>query len=161
MGTCTFPRIGSCGAGFSSSSRPPASLVHLNTDTLPKEASRRRVVWGKVMSVYDGDTITAAMDLGSGYEAVKCRMKGYDSPEMKPPLADPRREDTKQRAIEAREHLKAILGGKGAVRKFVATGRDKYGRLLVDCRVRDAWISEAMIRAGHGVPYDGGKKQVL
>ena len=137
---------------------PPRSLVQLDTKRLPREATVQRQLWGKVMSVYDGDTITVAMDLGAGYVAVKCRMKGYDSPEMKPPRAAPNRDETKRKAAAAREFLIDLLGGEHSVHKFHSTGREKYGRLLVDCRVGDRWVSEAMIAGGHGYAYEGGTK---
>lgn len=138
--------------------RPPKSLVRLDTKRLPKEATAQRQIWGKVMSVYDGDTITVAMDLGAGYVAVKCRMRGYDSPEMKPPKAAPNRGETKRKAVEARDFLVDLLGGEYSIHKFHSTGREKYGRLLVDCRVGDQWVSDVMIREGHGYKYDGGTK---
>ena len=140
---------------------PPASLQSLDTANLPKEISAHRPVWGKVISVYDGDTITIAADLGSGYQAIRCRMRGYDSPEMKPPLNLPNREDTKRRAAEARSYLMTLLGGVGSIHDFQTTGRDKYGRLLADCMIHQSWVSDLMVSQGHGVPYDGGKKTVI
>lgn len=138
---------------------PPKELVRLSTKQLPKEATVHRKVWGKVMSVYDGDTITVAMDLGGGYVAVKCRMRGYDSPEMKPPKDAQGRDETKRRAVEARDFLVDLLGGELSVHEFHSTGREKYGRLLVDCQIGGRWVSETMIERGHGYRYDGGTKR--
>ena len=39
----------------------------------------------KVLSIYDGDTITIGCKVWGKYFKLKIRMFGYDSPEMKPP----------------------------------------------------------------------------
>ena len=140
---------------------PPKSLVRLDTRDLPVEAKVHREIWGKLVSAYDGDTITVAMDLGAGYVAVKCRMQGYDSPEMKPPKGASNREQTKRDAAAAREYLLGLLGGEDATHMFFSKGRDKYGRLLVNCLVEGRWVSDLMIDAGHGYAYDGGTKKIL
>ena len=39
----------------------------------------------KVVDVYDGDTCTVIFNLSDNLVKFKCRCRGYDSPEMKPP----------------------------------------------------------------------------
>jgi endonuclease YncB( thermonuclease family) len=87
-------------------------------------------------------------------------MRGYDSPEMKPPRAAPRREEEKAAAAAARGALAAKVGAGALV--YAECGEfDKYGRLLVTLYLRagarngecvNAW----MLAQGHGVPYGGG-----
>ncbi|CAM9143033.1 unnamed protein product [Ectocarpus fasciculatus] len=38
----------------------------------------------KIVSVYDGDTCSAAVRINGCYQIIKVRCYGYDSPEMKP-----------------------------------------------------------------------------
>jgi endonuclease YncB( thermonuclease family) len=136
--------------------------------------------WGRVVDVYDGDTCTVVMCVpGFGFRRLKIRVQGIDSPEMK---GGSLRE--KEAAVCARDFLISFLvpdgGGAGsalapgASRAEVAArlgqrpvvawvtcgGMDKYGRVLGDLRAfpRGPPVSEAMLRAGHAVPYDGGAK---
>ena len=59
----------------------------------------------KVVDIYDGDTITVVFKLNGHYVKYKVRMYGYDSPEMKPPRADPNRDEIKKNAVIAKSAL--------------------------------------------------------
>lgn len=111
----------------------------------------------KLLDVYDGDTITTAILLPNNViKEYKCRIYGYDSPEMKPSknIEDEIRKDMKQSAIRAKKLVALLLnhsipkdiidsfdnGGK-KLSEFLSEnlsyfhtkllGPDKYGRMLI------------------------------
>ena len=106
----------------------------------------------RCVDVYDGDTFTALIVVNKKPFRRRCRCVGYDSPEMKGPDAD------KPRAMDARDHLKQIIPS--GIFRIEYTGTDKYGRLLVKFRVGNEWLSDHMIRLGHGYAYHGGTKKI-
>ncbi len=61
---------------------------------------------------------------------------------MKPPKDASNRDQTKRDAASAREYLLGLLEGGHATHRFFSKGRDKYGRLLVNCRVEGRWVSD-------------------
>lgn len=108
----------------------------------------------KVDSVYDGDTLTATLDLGmSIFRKCSCRLAGIDTPEI-----NSRTASEKQAALLARDKVREFTLGKQVVLESVEKP-DKYGRLLVrvwtleGVCVNDALLSENLAR-----PYDGGAK---
>lgn len=114
----------------------------------------------KVVEVYDGDTIRIVFDVaGFGRVQWRARMVGYDSPEMKPPLSDPGREEIKKKAVAARVALVGRVLNK--VVRCDCGEFDKYGRVLVMLYTHDVpgtSVNDWMIAQGHGYAYDGGKK---
>lgn len=113
---------------------------------------------GKVVKVYDGDTITigARMEI-EGKETknlyqFSVRLNGIDTPELKT-----KNPTEKSRAILARDDLSNMILGK--VVTLTDVSYDKYGRILAN--VKDASgvdMSQWMIEKGHAVSYDGGTK---
>jgi len=98
-----------------------------------------------ITKVYDGDTVTADIDLGMQMwmKGVKLRLLGIDAPEIRSKdLAE------KAAAIQARERLKDLILGKEV---FLETKkRGKYGRWLVtiiinDCDVKDILLEEGLV----------------
>ena len=113
---------------------------------------------GKVVKVYDGDTITIASRLWiDGNETSKLykfsvRLNGIDTPELKT-----KNPTEKSRALLARDDLHDLIFG--SIVTLSNTSYDKYGRILAD--VFTAYgvnVSEWMVKKGHAVTYDGGKK---
>lgn len=105
----------------------------------------------KVVSVYDGDTITVAFDtLGLGYFLHNVRILGIDTPEIKGKTSE-----EKAAAIAARDWMRGLVDGQ-LVDLDIAT-IDKYGRLLANVmRKSDGLnLSQNMIETRHAVPYDG------
>lgn len=104
-------------------------------------------------SVYDGDTFKVYLSCRYPVfcKAIPVRVRGVDCPEM--------RGGTKKRkaaAKAAKAFTKDFLkSGKILLRNC---GRDKYFRLLCDVKVNGKNLAEELIKNGHGVPYDGGKK---
>ena len=113
------------------------------------------VICGKVIKVYDGDTITIASRLhNSSDETIyrfSVRLLGIDCAEMKS-----KNEIEKLHAIQARDALSSIVLGKLVILKNVTI--EKYGRLLADVYYNNIWLNGWMLENHYAVPYDGGKK---
>ena len=109
----------------------------------------------------DGDTCHMLIVVDGNIQKHVVRMMGYDSPEMKPSLSDPKRDEKKRAAVAAKERLFALCSGK--VLYIMCHGADKYGRQLVTAYTSVDYtgltINQQMINEGHGYAYHGGKKQ--
>lgn len=114
----------------------------------------------KVVSVYDGDTITIILFNKCGFEKHKVRMYGYNSPELKPRLNIKNRKKIIDKAYEAKKFLENLLLNN--IVDFESFGYDKYGRLLGNIYLTHFCnkinVNKMMIEMGHGVEYYGGKK---
>lgn len=111
--------------------------------------------YGKVIKVYDGDTITIATCLYNGpnrdmYKFV-IRILGVDTPEIKTKNSIER-----QKAILVRDALSTILLQK--VVTLTDISYDKYGRILCNVYLDTLNISEWLIKNHYAVPYYGGTK---
>lgn len=103
-----------------------------------------------VTSNYDGDTLTATLDLGMGMTVkATCRLLGLDTPEMKSAQKD--------QAKKAKTRLKELLGD-GSVILHSTQKPDKYGRLLVLVYKDGICANEVLIQEGLARAYDGGAK---
>lgn len=115
--------------------------------------------YAKVLSVYDGDTMTLQVDLGFNMSfKTSCRLMGIDTAEMKS-----KEEGVKKLATASRDFVRSIALDKTILIKTYKD--DKYGRILVDAwMLNDKWeaspktISQMMIDLGFAKAYDGGKK---
>jgi endonuclease YncB( thermonuclease family) len=107
-----------------------------------------------VTDVYDGDTITADIDLGFSMSLrnLKIRLHGIDTAEMK--SKDP---DLKQKAVAARDWLREqCLNQDVYLESF---GLDKYGRWLGKIHTKSGTCcNEELVRMGLALEYDGGTK---
>uniref|UniRef100_A0A6C0JH47 TNase-like domain-containing protein n=1 Tax=viral metagenome TaxID=1070528 RepID=A0A6C0JH47_9ZZZZ len=109
---------------------------------------------GKVVKVYDGDTITIASKLPNSnlpFYRFSVRLRSIDSPEIKGIT-----EEEKSLAIEARDALHNLIFGKIIVLKNLGT--EKYGRVLADIYLEELHINKWMLDNKYAVPYDGKKK---
>lgn len=115
---------------------------------------------GKVVRVYDGDTITiSARIIIDGVEIPKIfrfnvRIRGIDSPELK--TKNPKE---KALAIQSRDRLAGFIMNDMVTLENV--DYDKYGRILADVKTKDGTnVSSWMLENKLAVEYDGGKKIV-
>ena len=108
----------------------------------------------KVLSVYDGDTITVSLDLGLSIEVkAKCRLLGIDTPEIRTKSAA-----EKEAAYTARDRVRDLILDKTVILHSVAKP-DKYGRLLVKVWAEDgSCVNQLLIDEGLAREYDGGAK---
>ena len=112
---------------------------------------------GKVVKVYDGDTITIASKLlyfaDSPIYRFPVRLRGIDSPEMrtKSPIE-------KELAQKAQQALYELIFGK--IVYLTDIGMDKYGRVLANVYLEQVNMSQWMLDNGHAVQYNGGTKNI-
>ncbi len=129
--------------------------------------------WAKVLSVYDGDTMTVALPIRNSVFKFQVRVNGIDTPEMKGPH--------KTQAYAARNRLLQLCGltialddmsSAKQVQTMLETtpvfvwlecgAPDKYGRTLADVYASPETVesySTIMIKEGHAYAYDGGTKK--
>jgi micrococcal nuclease len=110
-----------------------------------------QITEGRVVKVYDGDTITIVAKLpykDSEHYRFSVRLLGIDTAEMKGPEKD--------RATKARDALSARILNQTVQLRDVAT--EKYGRLLANVYLGGECMNKWMLEQGHAIPYDGGNK---
>ena len=107
---------------------------------------------GKVIKVYDGDTITVGAILLDKSYRFSVRLRGIDTPEMKG--GSPAE---KVLAIKARDELSKRIMNKIVRLKNIET--EKYGRILADVYLEEECMNDWLIAEGHAKKYDGGHKE--
>ena len=122
------------------------------------------VNFGKVIKVYDGDSITIATVatvytnlIDAGIYRFSVRLNGIDTPEMRT-----KNESEKKAARVVQKKLEDKLLGKFVSLKNVRY--EKYGRLLCDVYLEDkdgeddTSINQWLLKNNLAVSYDGGTK---
>lgn len=129
----------------------------------PRRTFDEMVRYGRVVSVYDGDTITVATKLHSGepWASYRVRVAGVDTPELRGAHRDS--------GLAVRDAVRALLP-QGCTVRCTFGAEDKYGRLLAEVqrvtRPRSLLHSErcaetlstTLLKRKLAVPYDGGTK---
>ena len=116
----------------------------------------------KLDRVIDGDTVDAYIDLGFDISVKKrIRFMGINTPESRT-----RDLEEKARGLAAKDRLKTILEGAKTI-QLCSHGVGKYGRCLGELHVDFldgkacltlVNVKELLIKEGHAVEYDGGKR---
>ena len=117
-----------------------------------------KIVYAKIVKVYDGDTCYAVFMLNGKPVKFHIRMEGYDSPEMKPLLKILNREKVIIDAKLAKTELEKIVLNK--IVKLHCGTWDKYGRLLAKLYINELCVNSHMIENGFGYEYFGGTKKM-
>lgn len=113
------------------------------------------IAGGRVIKVYDGDTITIATKLpfnDSPLYRLSVRLNGIDSPEIKG-----KTDDEKTIAKGARDALSRLILNKYVVLKNIQS--EKYGRILAEVYLNELCLNEWLIENRYAVKYDGGTKK--
>lgn len=136
-------------------------MGNLCSKTIPKNLNPRDVPKfippvkkGRVIKVYDGDTITVAAYLPmrkSKLYKFSVRLARIDCPELKT-----QNKAEKEVAIIARDFVSNLILNSMVTLKDVKT--EKYGRLLADVIYCDQSISDLLLKERLAVLYDGGTK---
>lgn len=97
--------------------------------------------------VVDGDSLR--------FPGVEVRLEGLDSPEWSQTCT---RHGAEYRCgLEAKDALRTLIAGRPVtcigVPQPDGTERDRYGRLLGDCRAGDTHLNAAMVEIGHALAY--------
>ncbi len=120
----------------------------------------------RITSVYDGDTIKAIFKFRGVYNTWSCRIIGIDTPELRT-----KNLEEKELGYKARDFLRGLVLNK--VVQLKCHKFDKYGRLLVDVKVKlppplrsgvvtdNGSVKDILIQNKFALPYDGGKKQIF
>lgn len=148
-----------------------------NFKTTPKFSLEGQKLWGRVVKVYDGDTITVALNVFNGVYKFSVRMSGIDTCEIKS-----KNEKNKDLAKCARSRLLSLITEKNVeetstwndarkIDNVLNKGMyfvwveclefDKYGRLLAkiykDDKCKECF-SEVLIKEKLAYVYEGDTK---
>lgn len=106
-----------------------------------------------ITRVVDGDTLEALLDIYPAMTArTLVRLRGIDTPELRGPTPCER-----ALAQRARDYLATLALGPAQVDQVEI---DKYGgRMVGTVTVKGVDLVSAMIAAGHGRPYMGGRRE--
>lgn len=151
-------------------SREYIRLSRVDPSKVPERTFKGEARLAKLVSVYDGDTITVITRLSpqEPFRQYKVRLYGIDTPEMRPPLNEPHRELHKKAANCVKQ---AILDKCpiGSILMINFQNEDKYGRLLgTSWTTKKGWLWRIstkenlclwLIKKGYALSYSGGKKQ--
>jgi endonuclease YncB( thermonuclease family) len=114
--------------------------------------------YGRVVKVYDGDTITVAAPFCNGSTVVApelflfhVRLRGIDSPELRGAGAD-----NHERAVAARDALHGLVIDR--VVRIANIGAEKYGRVLADVYLDELCVNDWMVDNKFAGRYFGGTK---
>ena len=108
-----------------------------------------------IYDCYDGDTCKAIVSIPETDIKVRitCRMKGYDSAELRAHCVN-----EKRMAVICRDKLRELILNKDVF--LTGCGHDKYGRLMVELETKDGVnVNQFMLDANLGHPYGGGTKE--
>lgn len=136
----------------------------------------------KVTNVYDADTCRVVFFLNNKLIKYTLRLKGIDTPEIRPKSSKINREQEIKFAKKARNRLIQLSTSvdidlecdfsKSKLQKLIDENTklikiycfefDKYGRLLADLKEHDNSISynEILIKEGYAKKYNGGTKEL-
>ena len=107
---------------------------------------------GKVVSVYDGDTIKVVFPFHETLYKWNCRLSRVDTPELRT-----KNELEKKFGYEVRDKLRKKILNK--VINVKCGEFDKYGRLLTELYIEDENINQWLIDNEYAFEYDGGTKK--
>ncbi len=109
----------------------------------------------KVLSVYDGDTITILVDCGYyTYHKATLRLYGIDTPEVRT-----KDKAEKKKGLMVRDWLRGMILKKDIIVKSIKQGKKgKFGRFLCQIYINDVCINDEIVKLGYGKKYFGGKR---
>lgn len=100
----------------------------------------------RIKDVYDGDTVTAVVDLGFlHYQEMKLRLYGINTPEI--------RGEERERGLEVRDILRGMILDKEVEIHSYKDKQGKYGRYLATIIIDGININEWLVANGHAEIY--------
>jgi micrococcal nuclease len=103
----------------------------------------------KITAVYDGDTVTALVDLGFKVNfTMKLRLLGIDTPEL--------RGEEREEGLKVRDYVRELILNKDVIIKTYRDKQGKYGRYLAEIFMEeDSTISlnQSLLDKGMATPY--------
>ena len=99
-----------------------------------------------IKDVYDGDTVTAVVDLGFlHYQEMKLRLYGIDTPEI--------RGEERERGLIVRDIVREMILDKEVEINSYKDKQGKYGRYLATIVVDGLNVNEWLVENGHAERY--------
>jgi endonuclease YncB( thermonuclease family) len=135
------------------------SWKNIKSDTFQDFSYRNKKFYVKIVSLYDGDTGRMVFRDNLRMIQYKFRLYGVDTPEMKPLMSLPNRDEEIKKAKKAKEFLEKEILNK--VVYVECLDFDKYGRILVKIypsKSSKDLINQKLIEKGFGKSYFGGTK---
>lgn len=100
----------------------------------------------KIIDVYDGDTVTAVVDLGFyHFQQMKFRLYGINTPEI--------RGEDREKGLVARDIMRAMILDKEVTINSYKDKQEKYGRYLANIIVDDIDLNLWLVQNGHAEEY--------
>jgi len=122
-------------------------------DSIEELTFKNDIKYGKVVSVYDGDTIKVVFLLGDKLYKWNCRLDRVDTPELRT-----RNDLEKELGYSVRDKLREKILNK--IVKIKCGDFDKYGRLLTEIYINDnESVNQWLIDNKMAFEYHGGTKQ--
>ena len=109
----------------------------------------------KVLSVYDGDTITLMVDCGYyTHRQITVRLYGVDTPEIRT-----KNKVEKKKGLMVRDWVRKMILGKDVVVESHKQGKKgKFGRFLCKIYIGNWCINEELVKKGYANEYWGGSR---
>lgn len=110
----------------------PEELENLKnaTEAIPEFSLKNKKVLCKIVDVYDGDSVKAVFYTSNKLHKWTVRLKGINTPELRPSRKLENRLEIIQKAKESRDHLKEIFEENNNLLYILCDDFGKYGRLL-------------------------------
>ena len=122
-------------------------------DSIEELTFKNDIKYGKVVSVYDGDTIKVVFLLADKLYKWNCRLDRVDTPELRT-----RNDLEKELGYSVRDKLREKILNK--IVKIKCGEFDKYGRLLTEIYINDnESVNQWLIDNKMAFEYHGGTKQ--
>ncbi|HET8803484.1 MAG TPA: thermonuclease family protein [Aequorivita sp.] len=100
----------------------------------------------KIIDVYDGDTVTAMVDLGFyHFQQMKFRLYGINTPEI--------RGEERERGLVVRDIMRAMILDKEVTINSYKDKQEKYGRYLANIIVDEIDLNLWLVQNGHAEEY--------
>ena len=144
-----------------STSKLNNNLVNINPNDIQYFSFKGLTFNALYCNIYDGDTFSVVFIHNNSIIKYRCRCLGYDTPEMKPLLSKPNREQEIELAKKAKSRFTELLEkSSNKIIKIECFDFDKYGRILVKVynNIDNDSINDIMIKENYGKPYNGKTK---
>ena len=100
----------------------------------------------EIIAVYDGDTVTAKVDLGFlHFQIMKLRLFGIDTPELRGP--------EREQGLIVRDIVREMILNKEVEIHSYKDKQGKFGRYLATIIIGDINLNQWLIDNGHAEPY--------
>lgn len=100
----------------------------------------------KVIKVYDGDTVTAMVDLGFyHFQQMVFRLYGINTPEI--------RGDEREQGLVVRDIVREMILDKEVIINSYKDKQEKYGRYLANIVIDGVDLNKWLVENGHAREY--------